>query len=75
MYMYILDNLASTRGFSTYRICAKAYFNPYKHNVFWGGGDIGNSADPDQTECFIKNLNKTEKYHPPTLKTEMDWFN
>ena len=53
--------------------------------------DLANSADLDQMpqraasdqgrsplfayRMFYQNLNKIEKYHPTSLKTEMDWSN
>ena len=60
------------------------YINPYKPRVLFVG-HRQNSAKPDQTRliristvCLQKillNFELNEKYHPATLKTEMDWTN
>ena len=65
------------------------FFNPFKPSVLFCRIS-GNSSKPDQTpqdaasdqvlhclqaEVFFFNLNKNEKYHPTTLKSEMDWSN
>ena len=59
-------------------------FSPFKPCVFLG--DMANSGDPDQMphnvasdqfvyRTFYLNLNTNEKYHPTTLKLEMNLSN